>query len=72
MHKPSAPNDCYSPRGLQSDKPVAVRYFAEERAELAKEAKADGRSLSSYVRIASKVGMEVLKKQREAQVSAAS
>lgn len=64
--------DSYAPRGLQTEKPVAVRYFADERAELAQEAAADGRSLSSYVRIASKIGMEVLKKQRAQQVGAAS
>ncbi|GAB2721667.1 hypothetical protein [Comamonas sediminis] len=56
--------DSYAPRGLQTEKPVAVRYFADERAELEREATADGRSLSSYVRIASKLGMEILKKQR--------
>lgn len=72
MKNQSNPRGSYAPRGLQSDKPVLVRYFPEERSALEQEAKVEGRSISSYVRIATKIGMEVLKERRTKQASAAS
>ncbi|SUX30173.1 hypothetical protein [Chromobacterium vaccinii] len=53
-----------SPAGLQSDKPVAVRFTEDEKAELLELSRKEYRTMSSMVRIIYLLGLEQFKDSR--------
>lgn len=53
-----------SPDGLQSDKPVAVRFTEDEKAELEELSRQEDRTKSSMVRIIYLMGLEQFKANR--------
>ncbi|ASJ24334.1 hypothetical protein [Laribacter hongkongensis] len=50
-----------APRGMQSDKPVAVRFSPEEKEELIKLAQRDNRTQSSMARHIYLIGLRIYK-----------
>lgn len=53
-----------SPQGMQSDKPVAVRFTADEKAELVELCHQEDRTQSSMVRIIYQHGLAAFKASR--------
>lgn len=54
----------YAPRGMQSDKPVAVRFRMEEKAELQALSQHEDRTMASMVRLIYLIGLAQFKASR--------
>ena len=53
-----------APAGVDLDLPVTVRFMPEERTEIVKLSKHDGRTMSSFVRMVFLIGLTEWKRQR--------
>lgn len=53
-----------APSGVDLDLPVTVRFMPEERTEIVKLSKHDGRTMSSFVRMVFLIGLTEWKRQR--------